>query len=588
MAAPSPTKSPAAATRTAPPAAEPGETRLNTATTYIAFALLALFVVVIAALSWMIGVNQPRTVDHRYVVDGREVRFHPGDDPRWAGRDWNDRDWTRLDWSSAPANEGIYWLRFHVRAPAANQSLPTGARITAVGAYDLFWDGTKFVGNGVPGNNREEEKPGRLDTFFTLPESLVGPGDHLVALRVSTYRGGFPTGVPAYFKLDDAVAIQAWKPANALCPVAAAGLMSLLTLVGGFFWLATGRRPALLWLTAMCLASLSKEALQMYRWRYDVPADWYHPLTVAGAWSTGLLAWCLVGFVTAHFAVPGRRWLLLALAPLLFLMARASPMGWSLDADWLLPTAYLAALGPLIWAAGRRRPGAWLMLIGVAMSGAWFLTENLGVDFFAQFFPALVSIIGVFALQLRRERREARQARLTAARLEIELLKKSVQPHFLMNTLTALAQTVEENPARAVKLIRRLAAMAGEKQIPLARELDLCRAHLGVMRARTDIEWKLDAEGVDGTAAVPPALFLTLIENGFSHQRARKGANTFTLRAAAGPNGVRYTFRSPGTVTATPGRAEGGTGLRYVRARLEESFPGAWQLLQSAGKPSST
>jgi LytS/YehU family sensor histidine kinase len=200
-----------------------------------------------------------------------------------------------------------------------------------------------------------------------------------------------------------------------------------------------------------------------------------------------------------------------------------------------------------------------------------------------------VGIIGAFALQLRRERREARQARLTAARLEIELLKKSVQPHFLMNTLTALAQTVEENPARAVKLIedladefRRLAAMAGEKQIPLARELDLCRAHLGVMRARTDVEWKLDAEGVDETAAVPPALFLTLIENGFSHQRARKGANTFTLRAAAGPNGVRYTFRSPGTITATPGRAEGGTGLRYVRARLEESFPGAWQLLQSA------
>jgi hypothetical protein len=35
-------------------------------------------------------------------------------------------------------------------------------------------------------------------------------------------------------------------------------------------------------------------------------------------------------------------------------------------------------------------------------------------------------------------------------------------------------------------------------------------------------------------------------------------------------------------VTAETKRAAGGTGLRYVRARLEESFPGAWSLSQDA------
>jgi hypothetical protein len=43
---------------------------------------------------------------------------------------------------------------------------------------------------------------------------------------------------------------------------------------------------------------------------------------------------------------------------------------------------------------------------------------------------------------------------------------------------------------------------------------------------------------------------------------------------------VRYTFISPGKVKTEPTRAPGGTGLRYVRARLEESFPGAWTLVQ--------
>jgi LytS/YehU family sensor histidine kinase len=127
---------------------------------------------------------------------------------------------------------------------------------------------------------------------------------------------------------------------------------------------------------------------------------------------------------------------------------------------------------------------------------------------------------------------------------------------------------------------RTLAAISGEKQVPLGRELELCRVHLRVMRARTDLDWKLAVDGVDPAAQVPPALFLTLIENGFSHQRARKDATTFALQADARGDGVRYTFLSPGTVTPETSRVTGGTGLRYVRARLEESFPGAWSLSQ--------
>ncbi len=566
-----------------------GEARINTVTNFVAFALLGLFVIIIATISWLIDTTQPKAADHRYVVDGRKVLLHRGDDSRWAARDWDDRKWTPIVWSSAPAHAGIYWLRFRIRAPAQNVSLPTGARITATWAYELYWDGTRLVRNGTPGNSREEEKPGRLDVLFTLPESLIGPGDHLVALRISSHRDGFPAGAPMYFKLDDPSVVHAWKASNALCPVAASGVMSFLTVVCGLFWLLAGRRPALLWLAALCLATTVMECLTVFRWLYDIGANWYYPVTLAGWLSAGLLAWCFVGFVATQFGMPRRSWLLLALAPLLFFAALLSPLNRGFEADWMLLTAFGAAIIPLVWAILKRRRGAWIVVAGILMSGSWFLAEKYWIDFFSQFFPALVSVIVDIALQIQLERSEARQARLTAARLEIDLLKKSMQPHFLMNTLTALAQTVEENPARAVKLIddladefRRLSAMAGEKQVPLARELELCRAHLGVMRARTDMEWKLDAEGVDGTAPVPPALFLTLIENGFSHQRAHKGATTFTLRAAVRDHGVRYTFVSPGAVTPAAGRAAGGTGLRYVYARLEESFPGTWSLVQNA------
>jgi hypothetical protein len=48
--------------------------------------------------------------------------------------------------------------------------------------------------------------------------------------------------------------------------------------------------------------------------------------------------------------------------------------------------------------------------------------------------------------------------------------------------------------------------------------------------------------------------------------------------ARATEGGWRFEFFSPGQSHREPARPPGGTGLRYVRARLEESFPGRWQL----------
>jgi hypothetical protein len=45
---------------------------------------------------------------------------------------------------------------------------------------------------------------------------------------------------------------------------------------------------------------------------------------------------------------------------------------------------------------------------------------------------------------------------------------------------------------------------------------------------------------------------------------------------------LRFRFLSPGETRTQPGRVEGGTGLRYIKARLEESFPGAWTFAQQA------
>jgi len=305
---------------------------------------------------------------------------------------------------------------------------------------------------------------------------------------------------------------------------------------------------------------------------------------------------CLVFFVLAQFRVPRRSWILLAFgvseAALIWYLGPV-PIGggvslWRPD-PWIF--AFITALLCSLWAAVKgKKDTAWLVSGGLAMSLYLYARDPIDfirTQFLATSLPALMAFLAAMAVSVRRERREAQGVKLMAARLEIDLLKRSLQPHFLMNTLTTLAQIVEEDPKVAVRLIddlafefRSLNAISGLTSIPLVRELELCAAHLRVMTVRTERPWRLEVSGITQEAIVPPALFLTLIENGFSHQRAEDGSTTFSLRAEGTAKAPRYTFYSPGVVGAVAEGREGGVGLRYVRVRLEELWPSRWKLSQ--------
>lgn len=250
-----------------------------------------------------------------------------------------------------------------------------------------------------------------------------------------------------------------------------------------------------------------------------------------------------------------------------------------------MTAAFVISAGAAARAAWGGQRSGWLVVAGCLVSvltGRTLITDG---RFFLTFLPVLVALIGAVALRLREEIRHAQEARVAASRLEAELLKKNLQPHFLFNTLTAISEVVERDPACAVGLIedlagefRALARMSGEKQVTLRQELELCRAHLRVMSVRTKSACRLESEGVDLDALVPPAIFLTLIENAHVHQRVRGKETVFRLQSEHIGTGVRYRFHSPGEVRKLTRRLAGGTGLRYIRARLEESFPQAWKL----------
>ena len=528
-------------------------------------------------------------------VEQSELRLKMGDDARWAAPDWDDRGWRVIERTQVPLNAGIFWLRVRVRTEGGRERIPALVLGGASRAEEVFWDGVLIRANGTPGHSREAEFRGSSEASFELPAAMTEPGEHVVALRLSTYGRARVGDRHAQLLLwtvppDEMRALEARLN---LFPAMGVGAMLTIGLATLVMWLLADRRTILLLFVALCVSAALLVGLRGAQGMWTFPASWDFFPSAAGIGLVVAVA-SLVFAMTIALFQPSR-WragLLLALAIEAAIAGFGLPLGVNVLRPILWRVAFAGALAVAGWAAWRRREGSAWVTAGLAAT--WLLFERdpkhfENTDFLVGFLPALVGFIAAIALGLRRERLEARDTRLTAARLEIELLRKNFQPHFLMNTLTALSQVIEERPAAAVRLIddlatefRALARVSAEKLIAIDEEIALCRAHLRVMSARTEQAWNLGTEGIDSGATVPPALFLTLIENGFSHQDATREATTFTLRSERTGDDLRYVFFSPGTVRTEATRREGGTGLRYVRARLDESFPGAWKMSQRA------
>jgi hypothetical protein len=307
-----------------------------------------------------------------------------------------------------------------------------------------------------------------------------------------------------------------------------------------------------------------------------------------------------VAFLLSFFQVR-RGWIwMLALAAMMAAVWPISPL-YNVKALALGCSALGLSIVITLLGCRRRRRGAGFILIALTITAIALASDPR--DFLEQSFiynsgAVMIGYVIALSLQLREQRRAARASQLAAARLELELLKKNIQPHFLLNTLATIMEVIEDDPKTAVALIealagefRILARVSGEQLISLEQELDLCRAHLRVMSLRKGAHCTLAiAPDVDGRLLVPPALFHTLVENGLTHLLPRNGQQRFALSVKLDGALARLTFTAEGIpaepvprqmaprdVGAPVAPAEG-TGLRYIRARLNESFSDRWTL----------
>lgn len=197
-------------------------------------------------------------------------------------------------------------------------------------------------------------------------------------------------------------------------------------------------------------------------------------------------------------------------------------------------------------------------------------------------------------LKERKLRSTELEARLHQAQLEA--LRSQVHPHFLFNTLHAIAELIHENPPLAEQLILRLADLLREvlktpvrQEVPLEDEIAFIKSYLEIeqmrLADRLTVEWDVAS---DTRAAVVPSLVLQpLVENAIRHgiaAFARPGRLAIHARRDGAWLDLQVRDSGPGLVPDPVGQREG-IGLSNTQSRLRRLYGDrhAFQLVNDNG-----
>jgi len=280
---------------------------------------------------------------------------------------------------------------------------------------------------------------------------------------------------------------------------------------------------------------------------------------------------------------------------------------------WAIVTPGLLRL--VRWMQGSPTPRvgrvALLLVVGVLVSavvaavvsgGAYFAYDELTeIGFVAMFryrlpLDAMASLVVVTAglartylddLYLRQRETVALRAQLVESRLDG--LRAQLNPHFLFNTLNAVAGLATTDPRRVQQILTQLSdllrytlAGSSEQEITVESELSLLRQYLDILELRYTgfLKTRIESDPAVRDALVPNMILQPLAENALKHGVSRAGGEGW-IEARAVREGdhvvLTITDSGPGKprAGATESRPHGaGFGLRHTRERLQQLYNG--------------
>ncbi|MEL7161851.1 MAG: histidine kinase, partial [Bacteroidota bacterium] len=421
-----------------------------------------------------------------------------------------------------PRETGYFRICAKVNLPAPPDTAERYALAVAfLASSEVYWDGKLLGRSGKVGSTYAEEIPGRIRARFILPRDWLASGEHELEIWVSNWHGRGKVRFYGFW-LEPYLTpvVTTLRNTSFLYGYAGCFLFIGLFFLFRFF---QQQRAELAVFALLCLAFAALIVVEYIRTYYFYPYPWHFTrLRIILALSQ-LIGLTLPLFFALRFGL--RQWwwylapLVLILLSLLFLSAYT--YDYATNFSVIAGLAFASAI--VSWAASQAKTGSQLALWGI-------LPLTLALILFLPYYDYLLYVgfghlVLLTLLSLARQERYLQQARetalVTSTRLELELLQKNLQPHFLMNSISSAVDWIEENPAEGVELLLSLAeaseillASATQKLIPLTREIDLCRQHLRVMGFRRMQEFTFTVSDFSPGLQLPPAILLTLVENG--------------------------------------------------------------------------
>jgi len=186
-----------------------------------------------------------------------------------------------------------------------------------------------------------------------------------------------------------------------------------------------------------------------------------------------------------------------------------------------------------------------------------------------------------YSITVQEKERQAAELKAQAQEAQVRALRFQVNPHFLFNTLNAIAALVRDSPAKAEEMVVQLSnffrqslAINPMEDVTLAEEVDLQGLYLEIERTRFPDRLRFDVALEEGTAdaKVPALLLQPLVENAVKHGVARfSGLTRICIRARLDGPVLEIVVEND---AKSAGNGSGGerVGLGNVTERLGSRF----------------
>jgi hypothetical protein len=176
------------------------------------------------------------------------------------------------------------------------------------------------------------------------------------------------------------------------------------------------------------------------------------------------------------------------------------------------------------------------------------------------------------------------------SKAQLNALRQQIEPHFLFNTLNAIAGLVREkrNDA-AVSMIaglsdflRRVLEDSTRHQVPLSEELEFTQKYLDIQKVRfaERLQFSVNVPRELYPAQVPSLMLQPMVENAIKHGIAKRAQGGAIQIVASHRNGrlTLSVYNDGPSLPANGEIARSGIGIANVRTRLQSLYGDAFEL----------